>query len=82
MASLWGTILQNDLTASFLIGFIDSLKIFCDKIIPPQNYSTPIQQQSTNEPFLITVIIFLSAVIIVASILLAVKYYNSWGVYR
>ena len=37
----------NDLTASFFIGFIDTLKIFCDKIIELQHTNPTAEHQRT-----------------------------------
>ena len=49
----------------------------------PTVESVPLlSQESSNEPVLISVIVFLSAVIVVAAVVLAVRHFNSWGVYR
>ena len=49
----------------------------------PTVESVPLlSQESSNETVLISVIVFLSAVIVVAAVVLAVRHFNSWGVYR
>ena len=49
----------------------------------PTVESVPLSSQgSNNEAVLISVIVFLSAVIVVAAIVLVVRHFNSWGVYR
>lgn len=49
----------------------------------PTVESVPLSSQgSNNEAVLISVIVFLCAVIVVAAVVLVVRHFNSWGVYR